>query len=83
MREASPPAALIMGKTELLFQLLIIPLDAPAHHRRTHQGAKCHRGREMSEPVMDRLRLLSGPVKNWGPSLSGIPKGGGAQLSPR
>ena len=62
MMETAPPAALIMEETELLFQLLIIPLDAPAHHRRTHQGPKRRRDREASEPIMDGLGFLSGPV---------------------
>lgn len=62
MMGAAPPATLIMGETELLFEFLIIPLNGAAHHRRTHQGSTRHRDRETSEPIMYGLKPLSGPV---------------------
>ena len=31
MMEAAPPAPLIVAKTDLLLELLIVTLDAPAH----------------------------------------------------
>jgi hypothetical protein len=31
MMEPQPTSALVMGKTELLLELLVVPLNAPAH----------------------------------------------------
>jgi len=61
MMEAAPPAPLIVAKTDLLLEFLIVTLDAPAHFGKINEPAEADVRRERREPVFGRLGFILGP----------------------
>src|SRR5450631_247732 len=62
MMEAAPPASFIMPEADLLLELLIIALDAPAQLGGIDQIAECDAARQGREPVLGRLLFALGPL---------------------
>src|SRR5260370_720733 len=62
MMEATPPAPFIMPEPDLLLELLIIALDAPAQLGGVDQIAECDAARQGRKPVLGRLLLALGPL---------------------
>src|SRR5271167_1426433 len=61
MVKAAPTAPFIMRETKFLLEFLIIPFDAPAHHRRVDPRAQRHGRRQVAQPIVHGLRLALGP----------------------
>src|SRR5258707_3467295 len=61
MMEATPSAPLIVAKTDLLLELLIVPLDAPAHLRKIDEPTEADVRRQCREPIFGRLGLTLRP----------------------
>ncbi len=61
MMEASPPAALEMVEPELVLELLIVALDAPAQLGGVDEIAQGCLGGQAREPVLRRLGLAFRP----------------------
>src|SRR3981081_1027305 len=55
MMEAAPAAALIVPKPDLLLELLIVPLDAPAHLGEIDKSAEADVRRQCREPIFGRF----------------------------
>src|SRR5713226_7816746 len=62
MMEATPSAPFIMPEPDLLLELLIIALDAPAQLGGVDQIAECDAARQGRKPVLGRLLLALGPL---------------------
>src|SRR5271167_231354 len=62
MMEATPPASFIVPEPDLLLELLIIALDAPAQLGGVDQIAEWDAARQGREPVLGRLVLALGPL---------------------
>ena len=62
MVKASPAPAFVVAEPQLLLELLIIPLNAPAQFGRVNQLADCDRLRQGRKPVSDWLRLTFRPL---------------------
>src|SRR6266852_6181615 len=62
MMEATPSASFIMPEPDLLLELLIIALDAPAQLGGVDQIAECDAARQGRKPVLGRLLLALGPL---------------------
>src|SRR6266849_6563578 len=62
MMEATPSAPFIMPEPDLLLELLIIALDAPAQLGSVDQIAECDAARQGREPIFGRLLLALGPL---------------------
>src|SRR5258708_12066409 len=61
MMEAAPAAALIVPKPDLLLELLIVPLDAPAHLGEIDKSAEADVRRQCREPIFGRFGFALGP----------------------
>src|SRR5512147_2835563 len=61
MMKATPVSSLVMTQAELLFQLLIVPLNAPAHLGCPDQCYKRRVGGRRRQPVLRRLSLTAWP----------------------
>src|SRR5208282_88165 len=59
--KAAPSSAFIMTETELLLELLIIALDAPAQLGKIDHLVEGHVVRNGGEPVLGRSALARGP----------------------
>lgn len=59
--KVTPASPFIMTEAELLFQVLIVALDAPAHLGHEHKLIKCRLLRGGSEKVFERLRIAIRP----------------------
>ncbi|MGF6505775.1 hypothetical protein OKW26_001578 [Paraburkholderia sp. 32] len=59
--KATPASPFITTKPELLFQVLIVALDAPAHFGHEPKLLKCCVLGGGSEKVFERLRIAIGP----------------------
>src|SRR4051812_20280418 len=75
MMEAAPVAALVVAKTKLLFELLVVPLDPPA--RLGHLNEALERGapREVGEPVLGWLGISLRPLDQhplFGPGFGAL-----------
>src|SRR5215510_14444299 len=69
--EAAPPAPLEMIEPELILELLIVSLDAPAQLGEAHELRQRCRGRQGREPILRRLSGGPGPLDQqplFGPS---------------
>jgi hypothetical protein len=62
MMEAAPPAPFIMPEPDLLLELLIIALDAPAQLGGVDQIGECDAARQGRKPILGRLLLALGPL---------------------
>ncbi len=62
MMEATPPTSFIVSESDLLLELLIIALDAPAQLGGIDQIAECDAARQGREPILGRLLLALGPL---------------------
>src|SRR3981081_2628804 len=62
MMEATPPASFIMPEPDLLLELLIIALDAPAQLGGVDQIAECDVARQGRKPILGRFFLALGPL---------------------
>jgi len=61
MVEAAPAAAFIMSEPELLFEFLMVALDAPAQLGQIDQAVEGDVGWNGGEPVLGRRALAPGP----------------------
>ena len=61
MVEAAPPSPLIMAKSELLLEVLVIAFDPPAQLGQIDQTGECDVVGQAREPVFGRLRLVLRP----------------------
>src|SRR5512142_3533942 len=61
MMEAAPSAPLIVAKTDLLLELLIVALNVPAHFGKIDEPAEADGRRQCREPVFGRLGFILGP----------------------
>src|SRR3954464_2184711 len=61
MMEASPTSPFIMPEAELLFEILVIALDAPSRFRDVDQRASAHTRGQGAEPVFRWFRLSFWP----------------------
>src|SRR3979411_1517117 len=61
MMEAAPAAGLIVPKPDLLLELLIVPLDAPAHLGEIDKSAEADVRRQCREPIFGRFGFALGP----------------------
>src|SRR5271166_5373570 len=59
--EASPSPALIMPEPDLLLEVLIIALDAPAHFDDVDEAAERHLLVDGCKPILGRLGLAGRP----------------------
>src|ERR1700676_4540914 len=64
MVKAAPASPFIMREAKFLLQLLVVPLNAPAHHRRVDPRAQRHRRRQVAQPIVHRLWLALGPLEH-------------------
>jgi hypothetical protein len=62
MMEAAPTSSLEMPKPDLLLELLIITLDAPAHFSKIDQTGEADVLRQRRKPILRRLVLGVAPV---------------------
>ena len=62
MMETAPSATFEVPETDLLLELLIVALDAPAQLGKLHQATESHLLREGREPVLGWLLLAFGPL---------------------
>src|SRR5665213_2842717 len=62
MMESTPSASFIMAEPDLLLELLIIALDAPAQLGGVNQIAECDAARQGRKPIPGRLLLALGPL---------------------
>jgi len=60
--EPPPSAAFEMTEPNLLFEFLVVTLDAPAQFRKVHQTIKSSRLRKGRKPVFCRLFLAFRPL---------------------
>src|SRR3990170_4801468 len=61
MMKATPVSSLIMAQAELLFQFLVVPLNAPAHLGDSDQFYKGRRSGQRRKPVLRRFSLSEWP----------------------
>ena len=61
MMKSTPVSSLVMAQAELLFQLLIVPLNAPAHLGCPDQFDKRSVGAQRRQPVLGRFGLCGRP----------------------
>ncbi|CAE6873385.1 hypothetical protein R69658_08264 [Paraburkholderia aspalathi] len=59
--KATPASPFVMTEPELLFQVLIVALDAPTHLGHEHKLLKCRLCGGGSEKVFERLRITFRP----------------------
>src|SRR5215510_3550665 len=59
--EASPAAALEVIESQLILELLVIALDAPAQLGEMHEGGEGRRRRQGREPILGGFRLPARP----------------------
>jgi hypothetical protein len=59
--KATPASPFVMTEPELLFQVLIVALDAPAHLGHEYKLLKCRLLGGGSEKVFERLRIAIRP----------------------
>src|ERR1700749_5021205 len=81
MVETAPVAALAEAKTELLLELLVVPLDPPARLGDLDQAPERGALGQVGEPVFRRLRLPRRPLDQqplFGPGFAalGVAMGG-------
>src|SRR6202048_222220 len=62
MMEAAPPAPFIVPKPDLLLELLIVPLDAPAQFGEIDEPAEADVRRQRRETVFCRLGFTLRPL---------------------
>src|SRR6185436_10103655 len=62
MMQAAPPSPFVVTETDLLLELLIVALDAPAQLGQVDQLVDCDVLPACREPVFGRLRLVAGPL---------------------
>src|SRR2546428_2249437 len=62
MVEAAPAAALVVIEAELVLELLIVALDAPADLHESHEILDRDRLGDRGEPVFRGLRFAAGPL---------------------
>jgi hypothetical protein len=62
MMEAAPTSSLEMPKPDLLLELLIITLDAPAHFSKIDQTGEADVLRQRRKPILRRLVLGVAPA---------------------
>src|SRR5215212_5454729 len=60
--ETAPAPSLKVSQTDLLLELLIIPLNAPAQFRQIDELCHGGVGRQGRKPVLGRLLLALGPL---------------------
>src|ERR1700761_5189418 len=62
MMKAAPVAALVVAKTELLLQFLVVALDPPARLGDLDQPLERAAPGQVGEPVLGRLGIAFGPL---------------------
>src|SRR4051812_34164734 len=62
MVKAAPVAALVVAKTKLLLELLIVPLDPPARLGHLHEALERAAPGQVGEPVPGWLGVSFGPL---------------------
>ena len=65
--QAAERAAFVVIKAEALLELAVVVLNAPAQLREADQGHDRRLGREVGEPVLDRLVLALRPFSEQPP----------------
>src|SRR5262249_54269856 len=60
--EASPAAALEVIEPQLILELLVISLDAPAQFGEMHEGGEGRRPRQGREPILGGGRRAAWPL---------------------
>src|SRR5690606_6476842 len=60
--KATPAASLVVIEPELLFELLVITLDAPTHLGGVRQVLHCRGRRQCRQPILQRLRIALRPL---------------------
>src|SRR5260370_20558094 len=81
--EASPTSPFEMSKPELLFQLLIIALDAPAQLGQIDQAFEGDVRGQRREPIFGRFFLAFGPLDQQPFLATQLPTTGGPHTTPR
>lgn len=61
MMKASPTSPFIVAEPQFLFQVLVVPLDAPAHVRLGHQVVQRDVVRQRRQVVFERIGVARGP----------------------
>jgi len=61
MMKATPVSSLVMAQAELLFQFLVVPLNAPAHLGDSDQFYKRRGSGQRRKPVLRRFSLTAWP----------------------
>src|SRR5689334_8536163 len=75
MMKAAPVAALVVAKTELLLEVLIVPLDPPARLGELDQALARGALGQVGEPVFRRLRVPRRPLDQqplFGPGFAAL-----------
>ncbi|KVU18824.1 hypothetical protein WK62_23580 [Burkholderia ubonensis] len=60
MMKPSPTAPFVVAQTEILFQILIVALDAPALVGDANQRVERRVWRQSRKPIIERLRITFG-----------------------
>src|SRR3990172_6946560 len=80
MMKPSPTATLVVVEANLVLELLVVALDAPADHDEPYQILDRHGLGDRGEPVFRRGRLAAGPL---GEQPLGIARGRAALVAMR
>ena len=66
MVEASPASSFEVAEPHFLLELLVVALNAPAHHGDVDEGVEGNVHRQRREPVFRQRRLALGPFDQSG-----------------
>ena len=64
MMKAEPTSPFVLRKSQLAFQLLVVPFDAPSPHDGGHECLERCSLAERREPILDRLIVIRGPFND-------------------
>ncbi|VVD94268.1 short-chain dehydrogenase [Pandoraea terrae] len=56
-----PATAFVVAKPQVLFQILVVTFDAPAHVSFGNQLAQCHVRRQRGKKGIQRFNIVDGP----------------------
>ena len=62
MMKAPPAASFVVPQTQVLLEILVVTLDAPAHLDFKHHAPQRHVLRQRGQPVLQRLGISLGPL---------------------
>ena len=61
MMKAAPASSFVLAKTELLLEILVVPLDPPTQFRRGHQRSAADGRGQSGEEILGRFGFARGP----------------------